>query len=265
MPLLGYQAGMNFARVPNSRLPVFVSLWFMMIIGLAAVGPFNTYDSLTFPQRLGYWALIVTLSCVLDALLRYAYPVKTVLDLVLRRFLFVVGFSLCLYSINVLVFQYEHNFQAFSLAFGYVLIVSICIEAVLKSVQAIFGASHNRAQAHTSFEERREPSNSAFESLRRKLPESIRGSIWHLEARGHYLGILTDRGDAQILMRFSDAIVGLPHTIGVQTHRSHWVALDAAKRLLQAQGKYFVELNDETLVPVSKSRLKVVKAAVEQL
>ena len=255
---------MNLESIPNSRLPIVVSLWFMTIVVLASVGPFGTYETLTAAQRLGYWGLIVTLSCFMDLFLRQFYTVKNLRELLVRRLIFVIAFSLCLYLINIWVFQYSFSLQSFLKAFSYVLIVSICIEAVLESVRAIFGSYLDEAEGIEEMRRSEDSYADDFETLLQKLPEALRGPIWHLEARGHYLGVRTDQGDAQILMRFSDAITGLPLSLGVQTHRSHWVALEAAMQMTLAQGKHFVELPNQMLVPISKSRLQVVESALQQ-
>ena len=84
--------------------------------------------------------------------------------------------------------------------------------------------------------------------------------VWALSAQDHYVRVLTDKGAALALIRLSDAIAECMDGSGVQTHRSHWVAqvaVDKSRDMGVATG--ITLLNGET-VPVSKSRLKEVRA-----
>lgn len=88
----------------------------------------------------------------------------------------------------------------------------------------------------------------------------LQGDICHLEAQEHYVRILTTDETRMLLYRFSDAVKQMPSSTGMQTHRSHWVANAAVKGLIIKGQSLKVELNDGTLVPVSRT----FRAAVEQ-
>lgn len=240
---------------------IFIAFWAMVSFALAVIGPFDTYQLLTFGSRLAYWALIVALSVGLDAYVRLKYPVEKISQQVFRRFCYVVVLSICLFGINATVFDGWGGTDSFILGFSYVLIISIGIELIIAIVLAKISEVRAQETATVLVEAETLP---ALQGLLAKLPREKRGEVWHLEARGHYLGVSTEHGDEDVLMRFSDAVLGLPDALGFQTHRSHWVARSAVRTLIEREGKPFVQLVDDRLVPVSKARLEAVKYALMQ-
>lgn len=79
--------------------------------------------------------------------------------------------------------------------------------------------------------------------------------IRHAKSAEHYLEISTTDGMLMERMRMSDFVEQLPVTAGIRTHRSHWVARRAARRL-QSRGKRKVLiLDDGSEIPVARSRL----------
>lgn len=93
-----------------------------------------------------------------------------------------------------------------------------------------------------------------------RLEPELRGAILHLSVRDHYVEVLTDRGQASILMRFSDAMAELDGVEGTQTHRSHWVARAAVAGSGRENGKTFLVLTGGQKVPVSRGFLPAVRA-----
>lgn len=77
----------------------------------------------------------------------------------------------------------------------------------------------------------------------------------------HYVDVTTDQGHALVLTRLSDAMRETAPIQGLQVHRSHWVALDAVRRTTRQAGKPMLELENGTLVPVSRSFLPAARAA----
>lgn len=60
--------------------------------------------------------------------------------------------------------------------------------------------------------------------------------VYHLKAKEHYVRVLTSDESRMLLHRFSDAVKQMPHSKGMQVHRSHWVA-DASVTGLIVKGK----------------------------
>ena len=88
----------------------------------------------------------------------------------------------------------------------------------------------------------------------------LQGHICRIEAQEHYIRITTSEEKRMVLYRFSDAVREMPDMLGMQVHRSHWVADSAIKELLKEGQKLQLRLIDEEIVPVSRS----FQAQVEQ-
>jgi len=91
-------------------------------------------------------------------------------------------------------------------------------------------------------------------SLTDKLPHRLRRArLLALEAEDHYLRVHTDRGDALILMRLSDAITAVEALDGARTHRSWWVAREAVQSAERGDGRAKLVLTDALTAPVSRT------------
>lgn len=89
-----------------------------------------------------------------------------------------------------------------------------------------------------------------------RLPEALRAEVLLVSANDHYVTVRTLRGEAEILLRFGDAVAELDGIEGVRVHRSHWVARRAVVGTGRAGGRVMLQLCDGTRVPVSRrSRL----------
>lgn len=85
------------------------------------------------------------------------------------------------------------------------------------------------------------------------LEPPLDGDICALEAQEHYVRISTTAESRMVLYRFSDAVKHIPDSLGMQVHRSHWVAENAVKGLVVSGQSMKVELQDGTQVPVSRT------------
>lgn len=101
----------------------------------------------------------------------------------------------------------------------------------------------------------------AAPALLERLPHAQRGRLLHIAVSDHYVDVTTDKGTTLVLMRLSDAIRETAPVKGLQVHRSHWVALDAVRRSARQGGKPMLELENGTLVPVSRTYLEAARAA----
>jgi DNA-binding LytR/AlgR family response regulator len=77
-----------------------------------------------------------------------------------------------------------------------------------------------------------------------------------LQAEDHYLRVHTDAGSTLILMRLSDAVSEIGDGVGIQTHRSWWVARDAIKAIARAEGRAELTLVNDVSVPVSRAHYR---------
>ena len=91
------------------------------------------------------------------------------------------------------------------------------------------------------------------------LEPPLEGHACSMEAQEHYILITTTEGSRMVLHRFSDAVRQTPPTMGMQVHRSHWVAHSAVQEVLVEGQSMKLRLADDKLVPVSRT----FRAAVE--
>ncbi len=101
----------------------------------------------------------------------------------------------------------------------------------------------------TPMENRHEPRPTLLERLK---PE-FRGPLIHLTVEDHYTVVTTSRGRQLVLLRFADAVKETGTTDGVQTHRSHWVAVDHVACVTRSGSRLVVQMKSGEQIPVSRS------------
>ena len=97
--------------------------------------------------------------------------------------------------------------------------------------------------------------------LRRLPADAGRGEIIYLTTKTHYIQVYTTAGRARLLLRFADAVAELGD-LGMQVHRSYWVALDQVTDMVRRDNRTVLRLTGDHEVPVSRTYLKAVKAAL---
>ena len=97
--------------------------------------------------------------------------------------------------------------------------------------------------------------------LRRLPADAGRGEIIYLTTKTHYIQVYTTAGRARLLLRFADAVAELGD-LGMQVHRSYWVALAQVTDMVRRDNRTVLRLTGDHEVPVSRTYLKAVKAAL---
>ncbi len=98
--------------------------------------------------------------------------------------------------------------------------------------------------------------------LLKHLPQQKRGRLWAISAERRHVRVRTSKGEHVLLMRLSDAIAQCQAVAGLQVHRSHWVARDGVRDLVEAGGNMDVRLHDGTLIPVSRNRRSLARESL---
>lgn len=98
----------------------------------------------------------------------------------------------------------------------------------------------------------------ADEGLLDRLPFAVGRQLVSISADLHYLLVVTRRGRATLLGSLTEAERELGEC-GVRIHRSHWVALDAVRRLRRSAQGWRCELVDGRSLPVSRRRAADIK------
>lgn len=110
------------------------------------------------------------------------------------------------------------------------------------------------------------PAETPLGLLASRLPAELGSNIQLLKAQEHYTQVFTDKGDALVYMRFSDAEGLVSAKVdGMRVHRSFWVAFEAAKSVEFAGSKLSISLKSGQKVPVSRTYRNQAKAAFEFL
>jgi len=99
-------------------------------------------------------------------------------------------------------------------------------------------------------------------TLLSRLPKRLGEDVVALQSEDHYLRVHTTLGSDLILMRLSDAIAAMEPSLGLQVHRSWWVAESAVCEIIRSEQRTHVKLTNGLLVPVGRSYSAVVRSWV---
>ncbi|GAA4725274.1 LytTR family DNA-binding domain-containing protein [Sphingomonas lutea] len=102
-------------------------------------------------------------------------------------------------------------------------------------------------------------------TLLSRLPSRLGTEIVALEAEDHYLRVHTMLGSDLVLMRLSDAIAAIGPDLGLQVHRSWWVARDAIREVVRTDQRSQLRLMNGLTVPVGRTYTAAVRGAVDLL
>ncbi len=94
-----------------------------------------------------------------------------------------------------------------------------------------------------------------------RIPGRLSRRLVALSAELHYLPVHTTEGDTLILFSFGRAVDLLQEQIGMQIHRSHWVALDRIDDVISRDGRVTCHMIGGLSFPVSRSFRSALKAA----
>jgi hypothetical protein len=111
----------------------------------------------------------------------------------------------------------------------------------------------------------RDASGSFPPALLSRLPHRLGDRIVALEAEDHYLRVHTTIGSDLILMRLSDAVAAIEPDLGLQVHRSWWVAQDAICELVRSDQRSHLKLRNGLLVPIGRTYAGAVRARAAYL
>jgi hypothetical protein len=106
----------------------------------------------------------------------------------------------------------------------------------------------------------RNRSGSFPRALLSRLPNRLGEEIVALEAEDHYLRIHTVLGSDLVLMRLSDAVAAIEPDLGLQVHRSWWVAHDAICEIMRTEQRSHLQLRNGLLVPVGRTYSAAVRS-----
>ncbi len=225
-----------------------------LIVGL--IGPFGTFEVIPLLPRLAYWIAVVLTTALAGTFI--ASFVEVILKPKMAFWLAallagaaagpVLGLMVALFNVGI--------FGPHIAVIDVTVLVIYC--TLISMAVTLMGALLDGTEVKDASPSVTQPVQPA---LLDRLPLPQRGRLIHIAVSDHYVDVTTDKGTSLVLMRLSDAIRETAPIVGLQVHRSHWVALDAVSRALRQNGKPVLELENGTLVPVSRTYQSAVKAA----
>lgn len=226
-----------------------LALWGLLTLLCAVTGPFGTHDVMGFGLRAAYWGVIVAGSVLGSVVVARVVTRSFVQELALWV-LFSFVLALGVHLLNLALFPSEATASGLLYLFGVVAAVVVVVNGM------IFLARKTLAPPVADLE----APDPTLRFLRR-VPLEQRGPLVRIEAQDHYLNVVTTKGSALILIRLSEAIDELEGARGLQTHRSHWVALEAVTSHRRSEGRDSLVMSDGTEVPVARTRRQAAKDA----
>lgn len=220
---------------------------------------------------------------VLLTLERYLKSIPEWAGYALAMLLSLVPFTLSITALDLIVGLPELGFNgdttiapdekgwAFGLEVCYLLDNHIFLSVLLLMPRLLLSAGDGDAGAKGAkdgIEDEIEPvAASAMHAVSQDVPLTffdaveppLDGHICSMEAQEHYIQVITTEESRLILHRFSDAVRQMPPAIGMQVHRSHWVAHSVVQEIVIEGQSMKLRLTDDKLVPVSRT----FRAAVE--
>jgi hypothetical protein len=88
--------------------------------------------------------------------------------------------------------------------------------------------------------------------------------IIYLKAEQHYLRVITMTKSKLFLFNLKDAISELPEHLGIQTHRSYWVAFEYIEKIQSHDDQKMLLMKNNALVPISRRNQSKVKMIIKQ-
>jgi len=258
--------------------PRFWGVILVVSLVLGITGPFGTYEQLDLMPRLAYWLALalatfavgyLSIKLTLGTLLGAAgtRPLRSAIAGIAAGVpvaLVVLAFNLSLFGGPV-----SHAADIAKLFINCSLIAAAIsflttLAGSSPSREVTTGAAPPAAQQEQATADQLvspAPAQPMRPPLIDRLPHAARGKLAYLSMQDHYVEVHTDKGTTLVLMRLADAIREAGDIAGLQIHRSHWVALDAVTGSRRKDGKLFLKLADDALLPVSRSYADAVRKA----
>lgn len=286
-----------FPRLPSlpwSRHGLRWGVLALCSLGLAVMGPFGTFGSLSLQQRILYWGGLVAVGTVL-----FEVGIRLCARQLLRgaqsalRLHFMLGGSVSVLMTAVVVVVdtslQRHDWWGDSGSvvelFAYVLVITVLVSSpvlwlVHQDLRQLWEPPETPSwdQEETSIpsdieeesEQRDQKSISAppllssppqaVPSFLDRLPPHLGRELLALEMEDHYVRAHTAGGSTLILMRLRDAIAELHSVPGQQIHRSYWVALAAVTAIERGtNSRLWLHLRNGQKIPVSRTFIGTVR------
>lgn len=227
-----------------------IALWGLLTVLCALTGPFGTFELMAPMLRTVYWAVVVAISIAGSVVISRSGPHPLMRAWIIWS-TYTVVLALVVFALTVLT---HPPFASWASFLGLMGRIGVSV-AVINGLIYVASPWMGPAQA----EKVHAPDGEA--RFLRRLPLEMRGPLVRIEAQDHYLDVTTSKGTSMILLRLAEAVEELADVEGLQTHRSHWVRLDAVTRVARINGRDMLVMSDGASVPVARTRRADAQAA----
>lgn len=256
--------------------PVIPVVWLVTSIFGIVASPFGT-EHFPLTGRVAFWPITIGLGVLAGGLLRVVvrdcwglrsfWP-----EAPLIAVLATLGLTPLFLALARAVAGPEQHVPSTPAMTGYIFIMSIITSTLRHAVAATWPgtaaamvpppdpAQPDPALSAPALAAAAPPARDAAARLMARLSPELRAPLIRLQMRDHYVEVFTEAGSETVLLRMADAICAAEGVAGLQVHRSHWVARQAIRGVMRAQGKVSLALQDGTQVPVSRGNAPAVLA-----
>jgi hypothetical protein len=247
---------------PDARAAAFpVLAWITLSLITAIVGPFSTFETMTFAFRVLYWggvigSAVVLGECIRRVVARFDTQGPLQADLIGCGLMAPV-FGTATTVFNAVALNHDSDFAG-ALGTNILVVLLVCIVIIMVRAYIRHYTGDGDVAAPEILPPEQPCEIPGF--LRDVDPEIVRSMRW-IEADDHYLRVHAPCGSARVLVRFRDALEELSDQPGIRVHRSHWVKLDAVTEVRADGRRHVAVLPCGSEVPVSRSYLPDLQSA----
>jgi hypothetical protein len=249
--------------------PVVLITWTVLILVLSVTGPFGAYATSHLWQRLAISFIIVAFAGLTGSGIRVCVNMRWSGLGFLQATALITVLSLLVLTPPIYALM-VHLAQMGRMNVPMLDELCLLIGSMTLAISAlrnIVAVAQNAEPAETSVaaQTSSQTSETAIDSIPsearilQRVDPSLRGDLYAISVRDHYVDVQTSAGNASLLLRLGDAMTEAEPTKGAQVHRSHWVAWDAVSGVESEAGKMFVRLHNGNRVPVSKNHREKLK------
>ncbi|MFU8778056.1 MAG: LytTR family DNA-binding domain-containing protein [Roseovarius sp.] len=234
-------------------------VWTVTLGFAVLAGPFGSYDTMSWPIRTAYWAVVITAAILIGFAAR-----ATMRMLLAERYpaLFDLGASFLVGIVLGPMIWALRGWMDPVLTHDDLSVIKIALNSFLIACGVFIVRRQIGAEAPTSYWPQPAPDTPAQTRLHRRLSCPPFSEIHRLSANNHYVEVATSEGVEMLRLRLVDAIEEMEPIMGICTHRSHWVSLAAISCIdRESGGKVFVILKNGDRVPVSRKYRANLEAA----
>lgn len=231
-----------------------------VLLGFAA--PFGSHPPLSAPVRYAFWISMVFAGYFAAFAAGKLVPEKVVSRPGVRVGAVAVASALPLTFVAawvIPIIRPGHLYQPLQLPGLFAAVAAVQLAIVFTLLR------QPSAPVPQSSARRKDTAGSFPPALLARLPHRLGDQIVALEAEDHYLRVHTTIGSDLVLMRLSDAVAAIEPDLGLQVHRSWWVAQDAICEFMSADQRSHLKLRNGLLVPIGRTYSAAVRARAARL